>query len=655
MPIEPWIRKSRAALPALTAGVAALFGLRRLSDPDTWWHLASGRWIAEHGAVPRTDTLSFTVPDHPWINLQWLFDLFLYALQQAGGETLLVLVSAATYGLATVLLIRNLRLALGPVGACILTLWVTTIAWERFTVRPEMVSFVLLETVLWLFAMRRQRDGRNLWLLVPVMALWVNTHALFVIGVFIIVCHMAAAVATRWPVVPAGWRQSSPESPQMTKRVLAAGTAAVLVTVANPYAVGGMLFPFTLMSRISGSNPIFRGIGEFTPPFSTYFPELMASAYQLFFIFAVVVVVVAVVLAAVARTAVRRPPPGAQSPRLRQQSPVNRAREGVPPAGFQPALQREPGDSFPGVDLGSLLLFIGLAYLSLLARRNMALFAFGTAPFVAQCVAIVQRRLPPTLQRAWDGGALTLAAVMPPLLVGAAWFIVTNGFYRWDLDTQEFGTGVLDVSFPIRASAFTKQLKLPPRLFNDLNCGGYLTWDRPVEGGVYIDGRLEVYGATFFAAYAAALTDPTVWQREADRAAIGTVLLFHSWPNRHRLIRWLLKSPEWALVYFDEVAIVFVRRAGNDGRITAAQQAFAPVQQATERRLLGPVSSWQWPAARVEELSNYGQLLNLMGKPTESIKFYERLLALGPPPATEAAFRAWLGKYYARQSGRKPR
>src|SRR3990172_9033198 len=70
-----FIRRLEGLLPACTVTLAAMLAFRRLDDADTWWHLAAGRWIAGHRAIPPTDTLSYTVPDHPWINLQWLFDL----------------------------------------------------------------------------------------------------------------------------------------------------------------------------------------------------------------------------------------------------------------------------------------------------------------------------------------------------------------------------------------------------------------------------------------------------------------------------------------------------------------------------------------------------------------------------------------------------
>src|SRR5215470_19072600 len=74
--------------------VAATFAFRKLDDFDTFWHLAAGRFIARHAAVPATDVLSHTVRDHAWINLQWGFDLGIYGLWAAGGAALLSVVSA---------------------------------------------------------------------------------------------------------------------------------------------------------------------------------------------------------------------------------------------------------------------------------------------------------------------------------------------------------------------------------------------------------------------------------------------------------------------------------------------------------------------------------------------------------------------------------
>src|SRR5262245_8667835 len=87
------------ALGALVALLGAAFGLRKIDDFDTWWHLAAGRWIAAHG-IPRTDTLSETVRDHAWINLQWGFDVSIYCLHWAFGPAVLCLACAAAFAAA---------------------------------------------------------------------------------------------------------------------------------------------------------------------------------------------------------------------------------------------------------------------------------------------------------------------------------------------------------------------------------------------------------------------------------------------------------------------------------------------------------------------------------------------------------------------------
>ena len=196
------MRRLETLLPAATVTLAAMLGLRRLGDSDTWWHLAAGRWIAEHHTIPHTDTLSYTVPDHPWINLQWLFDLFIYALYRTGDTTLVVLAGVVFYAAAAAVLLKNLRLSLGPAVAAVMGLWALAIAQGRFTIRPEMVSFLLLEIVLFLCATGSRTGARRLWLLPAVMLLWVNTHGIFVIGAFCDRLLMLASAATLLPSFP---------------------------------------------------------------------------------------------------------------------------------------------------------------------------------------------------------------------------------------------------------------------------------------------------------------------------------------------------------------------------------------------------------------------------------------------------------------------
>src|SRR5436309_3245161 len=109
-----------------------MFSLRRLDDFETWWHLASGRWIAWHHAIPHTDVLSFTEPHNEWVNLQWLYDLLLYAVWSIGGASSLVLLSTAAFLGTFAIITRHLRRYVGPLMAGMFVCWLAMTVNERF-------------------------------------------------------------------------------------------------------------------------------------------------------------------------------------------------------------------------------------------------------------------------------------------------------------------------------------------------------------------------------------------------------------------------------------------------------------------------------------------------------------------------------------------
>jgi hypothetical protein len=190
---------------------------------------------------------------------------------------------------------------------------------------------------------------------------------------------------------------------------------------------------------------------------------------------------------------------------------------------------------------------------------------------------------------------------------------------------HEFGLGTFDVRFPVRASAFAKAQRLPGPVFNDLSNGGYMTWDEPIPGGVYVDGRLEVYDAPFLDTYVKQVGQPQLWQAEMDKRGIQTVIFFHWWSNHRNLNRHLLTDQRWAVVYHDETSIVAVRRQGNDDAIARAQAAFPAARAETERILLDPARGWQYPVGRARGLTTYASILSAMGQRTEAQRYQTRL------------------------------
>ncbi|MFZ0760836.1 MAG: hypothetical protein WAM69_12885, partial [Candidatus Sulfotelmatobacter sp.] len=127
--MNPAFTTTRVFLAVLFLG---LFGMaaRKATDPDLWWHLKTGQYIAEHESVPHADLFSYTRAGKPWVTHEWLTELLLYEVERTAGWAGLILVFAAVLGAAFFLL--YLRCGPAPYVAGVATLcaaWATVPVW----------------------------------------------------------------------------------------------------------------------------------------------------------------------------------------------------------------------------------------------------------------------------------------------------------------------------------------------------------------------------------------------------------------------------------------------------------------------------------------------------------------------------------------------
>ena len=82
LPTPFWI--FTLTLAGILVGITVTKGVQ---DPDFFWHVTAGQWIAEHGRVPTTDPFSFTWAGQPWTPHEWLSELLMYWLVSGVGRT----------------------------------------------------------------------------------------------------------------------------------------------------------------------------------------------------------------------------------------------------------------------------------------------------------------------------------------------------------------------------------------------------------------------------------------------------------------------------------------------------------------------------------------------------------------------------------------
>lgn len=509
-PLPLWSR----ALLALLFLLLVLLAMRPVGSEDTGFHLATGEHILAGHGWPATDPFTYTVRDHAYIDTSWGYDVVLALLHRAGGAMGLALFHVLLLGTTFILLLLTCRLRPLDPTALVLAFALGILGMEmRFQVRPEVLSYTLL--ALDLYLLHRHASGRPtpLYLLPVIHLAWANLHSLFILG---------------WAACGAFLIGAALRDRRIDRQLLRYTALAVVVAIVNPYGWKGVLFPFTLATRLQAANLFGQSIGEFTSPFALglteQFPFFPALAIGSFRIFAMLVLIALV--------------------------PHLRARQ------------------------WSLVLATAIFFpLAAKMVRNMPIVIVAALPVVVSGLPLGHwlfgLRVPPILRRLGPRAALA-GATLFTLGLGAR--VATNAYYLDCRRSERFGLGWSAVSLPVQAVPYLRDANLPGRMFNHLNFGSHLLW--ALDREVFIDGRLEVMQEAFYADYSRILAEPEAMEAAVARWDIGWLVF--PYPTFPRLLDRLSDDPRWRLTYVDPVAAVFVRSDRLEGVRIDPSAAFTP-------------------------------------------------------------------------------
>ncbi|MDD5557307.1 MAG: hypothetical protein PHN82_08665 [bacterium] len=180
------------------------------------------------------------------------------------------------------------------------------------------------------------------------------------------------------------------------------------------------------------------------------------------------------------------------------------------------------------------------------APRSLPFFAIVSVPVIAPVVAA---RLGRPARGGW----------WPPLAAAAVgafavWFLFRDvGRFHRD---YSFGLGVNMKIVPVQAVDFIERHGTGGPIFNSYGIGGYLIWRLFPAHRVFVDGRVEMYGTDFLDAYMR-YWRPDVWEEYVRRYGITCAIIDRE-PTY--TTAYLDGHPDWTLVFFDDRAMVYLRR-----------------------------------------------------------------------------------------------
>jgi hypothetical protein len=185
---EEWLRRSLLYIALYSFLGWLVLRPPLVSDPDIWWHLRLGQWIAEHHWVPYTNLFSSYGLGRPWAAYSWLFEILVYGLYKRFGYMGLLFYVYASGVLITAVVHRLIKRVEPRIANSIALTAIAIFAMAPlFNPRPWLLTilFFVIEFDLLLNA-RQSRNYRILFFLFPVFALWANIHIQFVYGLFVL-------------------------------------------------------------------------------------------------------------------------------------------------------------------------------------------------------------------------------------------------------------------------------------------------------------------------------------------------------------------------------------------------------------------------------------------------------------------------------------
>jgi hypothetical protein len=252
-----------------------------LNDADTYWQIAVGQWMLDHGAMPRVDVYSFSMPGEAWISSSWLAQVIFAAGYNLAGWTGPVVIAVAAIAATFALLAHILERRIPAIYAALVALVAMVLSAPHFFVRPHVLAMPVM--LLWAHGLMTASERRQppSFRLLPLIALWANLHGGFVFGLV-----LAGAFA-----IDAWWNAETSQRKSLALRWIAFGLAALIACCVTPYGwqsilasrrildLGELLklisewapadfskpspFEFTLLALIAGA--LYRGV-KLSPP-----------------------------------------------------------------------------------------------------------------------------------------------------------------------------------------------------------------------------------------------------------------------------------------------------------------------------------------------------------------------------------------------------
>ncbi|NJD54784.1 MAG: hypothetical protein FIA94_00060 [Nitrospirae bacterium] len=480
--------------------------LAPIRDNDLFWHLATGKWIAEHKMLPETDPFSYTTSLKAQedffrakmiLTQYWLANLVQYGIFSFSGfygiVALRVLIALLT--LLTVL-VHVRRKGIPALTGLLLLLPLAFVLGNYKGDRPNQMSFLFFALFLFLCDTLK-KGGKKGYLLPAVYILWANVHGGFILGGVIAILFIVSEML----------RTTFDKEHLLDRKLVFVMALTFIAGFLNPNGYNAVYSMFFEVSKLHAAS-----IGEHKTAF--YFTHV--GTY--FYVWTLGLSLLLLIMYLASRI--------------------------FPGYSFR-------RDRIPAL-FDEFLILVALAALSVSAIRYIPFLVIALLPMAAPLFSGKFQEYVERLSKYF----------IPEIILAAAsvWMIAVS------YNVTIFKNKPVSSYYPDDAVQFIKQRDIKGHFFNYYDWGGYLIWEFYPEKFVFIDGRA-LSLKTALAAEAVTLNavekvmDKPLYKAILDSYSVRHILIpaVNYLGDINYILKPLVDDPEWHLIFVGRNSLILTR------------------------------------------------------------------------------------------------
>lgn len=531
----------------LILAVITVFGISSgpISSADFWWHLKSGQHIWETKSLPSTDPFSFTTEWDPidpqmernkgfTLKQAWLGQVIMYGMYRLFSFEGIIYLRAVLLTLVIILLYKIARReGLGLHASLFMTL-PAVIIFAGFTPeRPQLFSFLFFTLMVFLLEKFRRNSlqsrrpkpaatsrnslstGYYLLSTAFILLLWSNIHGGFFLGIILLFVYFSAELMK--------YITKSFGTPLPLNSLKALGLTAIVSSLASLANPNGYSVFIVLMERRHG---VYRYLISETISTIDHMrmgligPELITFLFLLllcliFFLFHI-----------------------------------------------------------KKMDLTDALTVIIFGASGIYLFRLIPFFVPLAVVFISRYRMIFSERFRTSRNDNHAKVTFPVSALLSLFLIFA---LVKGNLFGGIITTNLFqgSPAIVEHKYPEKAAKFLQDSGLRGNMFNPLDWGGYLMWSLYPNYKVFVDGRglredVVVNASKIMAAVKNEVHGMPEWKAYLAYYEVSLIITYsvdHFTGRLIPLIPALLNDPEWALIYADDISLIFAKDSPENSTI----------------------------------------------------------------------------------------